>query len=190
MPKKLYHWTPDLDTRLRLIYQTSCGRERMIPKLQRMAADLGWPRHTLRLRAQRLGLTKDVARPWSDVELRFLEENAGKMSTREIARVLERTFLSVAGKINRGFFRIEGQLILGEVVELFSVTWYRAKQWVAAGWLTPSAGEWYTIADVHAFMLEHPEAYDPRTVDIEFLRSFIRSTARKLQRRGPQRLAA
>lgn len=181
MPRAKYHWTPEQDTRLRLIYQTSCGRERMIPKLKKMAEELAWPRHTLRMRAQRLGLTKNVAKPWTDKEIRYIEDHAGKMSIRAMARTLGRTYMSIASKVNRGFFRTQDQMILGELVQIFAVTWARAKQWEAAGFLVPSAGDWYTLEDVHRFMLAHPEVYDPRTIDIEFLRNFIAATALRVK---------
>jgi hypothetical protein len=175
VPRKKYYWTPEQDDRLRSIYQTSRGRARMMPKLERFACELRWPRHVLLQRAQRLGISKDVKRPWSDAEIRYVDQHAGKMSTKAMADVLGRTYISVAAKVNLGWYRCERHITLSDIALLFSVTWDRVVQWSEAGWIEPSEGDWYTARDLHRFMLARPGAFDPRTVDAEFMRGFIRA---------------
>lgn len=180
MPASKYIWTSERDEQLRAIYRKTHGKEKLTERLKLLAEEFGWPRHVLTLRAQRIGIARDVRKPWTDADIRFLEESAGKLSARQIAKRLGRTYISVASKISHNYFREEGDLTAYDVLYIFGVSWYRVKEWRDLGWLCPSRGDWYTRHDLAVFMLTHPEAFDPRTVEIDFLRSVLREAGKRL----------
>jgi len=80
MPSKKYHFTPEMDDRIRVLYQNKVGMKSVAYKgyVQDLAAKFGMPRWRVSKRAVELGILPVQKKEpvWSEKELEILERSA------------------------------------------------------------------------------------------------------------------
>lgn len=109
MAKLKYIWTPALDDALKQAY-AKCPHRRATVAVDLMVSATGFPRHQVKGRAQKLGVTH-CGRPWRMQELAFLREHAGRKSANWIAEKLHRSWNSVTAKMDQQ--RISRRMMVG-----------------------------------------------------------------------------
>jgi len=170
-----HSYTPAMDEQLREAYRTSTRKGELSPKIAALTAAWKIPRDSIINRAQKLGLARDIRKPWTAEERALLREEAGKTGLRELARMLGRNATAVAVKMReeRLSYARSDAWTERELRRFFGVTALRIREWGTRGWLRPQNG-FYERCDVLRFLINHPEAFDTRTIDVAWMRDMLR----------------
>lgn len=172
--RRKYVWEPWQDDLLRRTYTGKPGDS------QRLAAQLRRPRHAVKHRAQRLGLSKG-RRPWTVKEETFLRRWIGRRGLQRIAKQLGRSLTAVTLKAKRLALTQYGMGSAGYTATgLAHQLGYDAKvilRWIAEGKLRATrretarlavqGGDVWRIEDaaLRAFVLDYPECIDLRRLE-------------------------
>lgn len=186
--RKIYELTPAIETELRKVYslpfRSKKRQEIGIPSIQDAARDLDVPAHTLKKFARELGLTRTKDLPWSEEEIKILDEQ-GYKSTGALVRIFQKNGFSRTEvgiqmmRSRRRSHKASPYFSLGAIARLFGVDRHLVKDWVEKGWLRAeyketkkNKGGGYRgdtrVADkdsIYRFVVEHPESFDLRRVD-------------------------
>lgn len=186
---RIYDLTPEIETKLRKVYslpfKSKKRQELGIPSIKDAAHDLNVPPYILKRFARELGLTRTKDLPWSDEEIKILDEQ-GYKSTAGLARIFrqngfKRTEVGIElMRARRQSHKASPFFSLGSLARLFGVDGHIVKNWVEKGWLKAEYKETKKnrgegdrsgdtrIADkdsIYRFVVDHPEAFDLRRVD-------------------------
>lgn len=186
---RLYELTPAIETELQKIYslpfKSKKRAELGIPSIQDAARELGVPASTLKKFARELGLTRTKDLPWSEEEIKILDEQ-GYKSPAALARIFRkegfvRTEVAIElMRARRRSHKASPFYSLGAIARLFGVDGHLVTDWVDKGWLKAEYKETKKnkgdgdgrgdtrVADkdsIYRFVVEHPEAFDLRRVD-------------------------
>ncbi len=174
MPPLKYPWNASQDAILRAAYAVGTDRRRLKAALTDAQRRIGYPRHMLRLRAQRLGLSNDTRRPWTPAEIALLEEKRGEWSVKRLARHLGRAVSTVAAQMERHQFsrRVIGGYSIQDVAHLLGVSPETVMRWEANGLLRRMDGR-ITERSVQQLVFKHPELYSLRRVDEKLFKGLV-----------------
>src|SRR5262245_56863538 len=100
-PNKRFFWTRDLDNALIRAYRRASTRHDLTSNLNHIQRLSGFTRVVILSRAEVLGLSFAMRRPWNEAEVESLRENLGTLSKLQIARRLGRTYYSVKAQVAR-----------------------------------------------------------------------------------------
>lgn len=134
--RRLYVWTPDKEDILRNAYATGSGNRRQLKRaLKDAVARIGFPRGTVKYRAQQLGLTNDTRHPWAQQDFELLREYLGQWSLTRIARKLKRARSAVEAMADRLHLsrRITDGYTAHDVGRLFGVSQDTVARWIRTG---------------------------------------------------------
>jgi hypothetical protein len=183
MPPLRFVFTAEQDRILRDAYAFGTTKPRLTEALADAVRRIGYPRYILKSRAQRLGLTQDKRKPWTQSELDLLREYSGVRSVKWIARRLQRGYESVAAQMER--HRISCRVTEGytheDVMALFGVSQPTVARWIGSGALKlhgahVGSGR-ITEASVRSLIFSRPELYSLRRVDEPLFKSIVFSAA-------------
>lgn len=185
---RIFELTPEIEMTLRRVYSLPFrSKKRLelgIPSIKESARDLGIPPHTLKKFARELGLTRTKDLPWSEEEIKILDEQ-GYKSTAGLARIFRRAgFKRTEGAIQmmrarRMSHKASPFFSLGAIALLFGVDAHLVTGWAEKGWLRAEYKETKKNKEgggrgdtrvagkdsIYRFIVEHPEAFDLRRVD-------------------------
>src|SRR5437879_2827911 len=101
-PRRKHIWTPELDKKLQALYQEAKTKSGLSEGITDFERRTGFPRHVIRMRAQRHGFTTDLRKykHWTEEEVAFVREHAGEMAISTMAKKIRRTYHAVKTKIN------------------------------------------------------------------------------------------
>lgn len=187
--RKIHELTPAIETELRKVYslpfKSKKRQELGVPSIRDAARDTGVPAHTLKKFARELGLTRTKDLPWSEEEIKILDEQ-GYKSTDALARILrlagfKRTEVGIQlMRARRRSHKASPFFSLSAIARLFGVDGHLVTDWVEKGWLRAEYKETKKnkgaemrsgdtrVADkdsIYRFVVEHPESFDLRRVD-------------------------
>lgn len=175
--------TPEIDELIRQAYhRLRVDRDRQA--LKAVSRRIGWPKHAISRRAEKLGLCGTFQKPkaWSDAEVKILERY-GWMCLRRIAMKLaasgfHRTPEAVHIKLTR--MRIKSNsdwYSANQLADAFGVDNHKVAHWIRWSWLKAerrgtdrnerNGGDMWVIhhEDVRKFALAYPEVYDLAKVE-------------------------
>ncbi len=159
-PHQRFHWTEELDARLRDAYRRAGTRSELTRNLTNLQYISQFTRVVITARATALGLTLVRRRPWNETEIEALRERLGVCTTAQIARDLGRSFWSIKAQISR--MNMSARLTEGysqtDLVALLGVSPKTVKRWIEIGWLPMARGR-ITESTVVRFLRRHPEEY-------------------------------
>lgn len=187
--RRIYEITPEIETVLRKVYSLPFKSKKRqdlgIPSIQDAARDLSVPSYTLKKFARELGLTRTKDLPWSEEEIKILDEQ-GYKSTAGLNRIFRkkgfvRTEVGIElMRARRRSHKASPYFSLNAIARLFGVDGHLVTDWVEKGWLRAEYKETKKnkgdgdgrgdtrVADknsIYRFVVEHPEAFDLRRVD-------------------------
>jgi hypothetical protein len=173
--KRKYIWTPELIEELRKVY-ASKSRPELTKGLAELQKKTGFPRADICKCAGRFGLVKFRNKPWTQKEIHFLAENAGRLSPWTLAAKLGRTFFAVreemrvlgisAALVPNGYYR-------RELADLLGCGHQKVAQFVASGWLEENARGFITVRSVREFLRLHPSEYRLAWVKEEWFKALV-----------------
>jgi len=155
----------------RLIKERYDSRTETIDQLSHR---LGFPRWTIKRRAQALGLARTKEKPWSGKEVAYLEANLHRMSLAVLARKLGRSVTGVALKARRLGIRKSGEgYTARSLAQALGVDDHKVVRWVELGLMHASVRnserlrDMYLIPDreVERFIRTYPTEFDLKRVD-------------------------
>lgn len=185
---KIHELTPAIETELRKVYSLPFKNKKRqevgIPSIADAARDLKVPAHTLKKFARELGLTRTKDLPWSEEEIKILDEQ-GYKSTAGLARIFrqkgfKRTEVAIQlMRARRRSHKASPFFSLSAIARLFGVDGHLVTDWVEKGWLKAEYKETRKnkgddhrgdtrVADkdsIYRFVVAHPESFDLRRVD-------------------------
>lgn len=174
---RVYFWTPALRTELKLAYAR--------PKRERTAAITAlqqktkWPRHALKVEAQRLGITFH-RRSWTRADDQTLRAALGELSVRQIAAMLNRTHESVKARAERMRLsvRIREGFCIADLVQILGMPRYRVHELIEKGMFgaaeeIPGAGIRVKDDSLTGFIRRNPELIDFRFADQTFIKGVL-----------------
>ncbi|MCU1285899.1 MAG: hypothetical protein JWO13_2249 [Acidobacteriales bacterium] len=136
---------------------------------------IGYPRHIVRLRAQRLGLSNDTRRPWTPAELAQLDRYSGTKSAKQIARILKRGFASVASQMDAR--KISRAVLEGytrtDVTRLMGVDISTVNRWLQARYFALDQNKRISERTFKHFLRVHPELYSLKRVDERLFKALV-----------------
>lgn len=170
-----YIWTPEMDALVRAVYSEGYAVRERGRMTRQLAIRFQFPHYIVKFRAAKLGLTRDIRHRWTPEEIRFLEESAGEMSVRRIAKVLGHGVLKVQAAMERMKIsrRITTGMALADVSGVMGVTQSLVMKWERQGWLPRDREGRFQEKALARFLHDHPEQYDLRRVDQEFFKALI-----------------
>ncbi len=137
---------------------------------------IGYPRYTVKMRAQRLGLTYDKRHRWTKWEEQFLAEKAGTMSVKRMQRRLGHGWTKIEAKIRSMGLRtalLDGMTAL-DVTLALGVSHQSVQRWEVNGWLRrSSSNDRFREEAVRALIEQHPKEYDLRRVDQDWFKALL-----------------
>lgn len=171
----MYPFTAEQDAILRSAWASASNKRELSKAIGDATRRIGYPRHILRIRAGKLGLTNDTRRPWTRDELAKLRDLAGEYSVKVIARRLGRAWTSVQAQMDR--LKISRELMRGyrkaDFQRLVGVSPPTLDRWISAG-LLPLNKEGRIEEDVvKKFLKRHPELYSLKRVDELWFKSVV-----------------
>lgn len=181
---KKYLWSEGFDSRLRDSYTRSRRREELTSSLDALQRLTGFPRFAIVARAAELNLCFAKRKVWTEAELKFMRENAGRLSIKAMAASLSRTYCSVKGKIRS--LQLGGRVTDGysvdELMRLFGVGKATVDRWIARGWLYREESR-VSEKSVIRFLRAQRNAYQLSRVDEAWFKEVIfESTFRSMRR--------
>lgn len=190
MAAKKYFFTPEHDAMIRREYAMIKRSRDSRKVLDILEPRIGFPRHIISMRAQRLGVAM-THKPFAAAELRYIENYAGDMSSKALATALGRSYESVKCKINRlGFSgKVNWGYSVQDIEQCFGVSYKTVCHWLKMKWLsyaTKGTAKGYSthqVAFIHGdriseacvryFIQSRPEQYDLRKVDQAWFKGVI-----------------
>lgn len=176
-----FPWTPEWDRMLREGY-ARCVLGKPTVAIDRVQAATGYPRHIVRLRAQRLGITRDTRKPWRWDEESFLRLQAGRTSAKQIARYLHRSHASVVSHMEG--MRLSAHVIHGysltQLAELLGVSFHQVRKFLRSGWLKMNASHRINASDARYFLIERMDHLDLRLMNQRWLKEELRAAFRNV----------
>jgi len=171
---KRFHWTPELDGRLREAYQRAHTRAGLTANLNVIQRSCGFTRVVILNRAVVLGLSFCQHRPWTMDAIDVLRENAGKNSVGALAKKLNRTHGSVTAKLKQ--IQVSRRISDGYTKEdlrvLLGVSAKTIRNWIAWGWMRIVAGR-IPESSVAKFLRQHPDQYQLSRVEEAWFKGLI-----------------
>ena len=173
-PNKRFFWTADLDNALIRAYRRAGTRRELTSNLNHIQRLSGFTRVVILSRAEALGLSFAVRRPWKEAELESLREDLGTLSQSQIARRLGRTYYSVKAQAARMGFsaRVSADYSQQDIEQLLGVGRKRVSQWIRKGWLHLLGGR-ITERSLENFLRLHPEEYQLNRVDEAWFKGML-----------------
>jgi hypothetical protein len=173
-PNKRFFWTAELDTLLHRAYRTARHRRELSDNLNHLQHRTGFTRVVILSRAEALGLSYAVRRPWTEPEIEFLRENLGTLSKSRIAKRLGRTYTSVKAQVARMALsaRVSSNYSQQDVGQLLGVGQKRVGQWIQNGWLRTLDGR-VTETTLEKFLRRHPQEYQLSRVDEAWFKGML-----------------
>ena len=172
--KKKFFWNSDLDARLRDSYTRASRRDELTASLNSLQRVSGFPRWIILSRAADLGLSFENRRHWTDGELHFIRNNAGRRSIKSVASRLGRTYYSVKAKIRS--LELPGRVTDGysvdELARTFGVGKLTIDRWIARGWIARVDGR-IPEASIRRFLRTQPHQYQLRRVDEVWFKQLV-----------------
>lgn len=170
-----YIWTPEMDAQLRRAYETSGTRRELSKAMRHLAQQLNIPSAAVRWHAGKLGITSDVRKPWTTVENNFLRDHAGEMTASKIARLLKRSYVSVAQQMWRLKFssRVTAGYTSTDLEGVLGVSWLQVQRWMEKGWLRMGPDKRITERMVLKFLRNHLGAISLKRVDEPWLKGML-----------------
>lgn len=168
MSGKKYFFNEASDQLIRERYDSCTGT------IDWLSQRLGFPRWTIKRRAQTLGLARTKEKPWSEKEISYLEANLHRLSLTVLARKLGRSVTGVALKAKRLGIRKSGEgYTARSLAQAFGVDDHKIVRWVELGLIRASTRDserprdMYLIPDqeVKRFVSTYPNELDLRRVD-------------------------
>src|SRR5262245_15709912 len=83
-PNKRFYWTSDLDNALIRAYRRARSRRELTSNLNHIQRLSGFTRVVILSRAEALGLSFCVKRPWTEAEVELLRDDLGTLSKSQI----------------------------------------------------------------------------------------------------------
>ena len=169
-----YVWTPEKDRLVREAWQSGTDKPKLSEAISYAVRQTGFPRHIVRFRAAALGLCHDTRRPWTAAERAYVEENAGTLNAKAMAKRLKRgvagirSFMSYRG-ISR---RVLDGYSLNDVAGLMGVSFDTARKWLRVGILHDRLGR-VTEKSLKELIFRHPELYTLRKVNEEWYKALV-----------------
>jgi hypothetical protein len=168
MSSKKYHFDEASDRLIREYYDTHTET------IDRLSQMLGFPRWTIKRRAQVLGLARTKEKPWLEKDVVYLETNLHRLSMAVLSRKLHRSVTAVALKAKRlGIRKSDEGFTARSLAQAFGVDDHKVVRWVELGLLkaarrnTERPNDMYLIPDreVKRFVCTYPTEFDLRKVD-------------------------
>ena len=172
-PNKRFHWTPELDERLRRLYSAASARTELTNALNDFQRQSGFTRVVITARACELGLARH-RREWTQEELFLLREQAGSATKATIARTLGRSYYSIkyqssrlqlSTRIREGYSQEDLQMLLG-------VGRKTIQKWLRLRWLKARQGR-ISEGSVAQFLRAHPEEYQLNRVEEAWFKGLV-----------------
>jgi hypothetical protein len=134
----------------------------------------GFTRVVILSRAEVLGLSFAMRRPWNKTEVESLRAGLGTLSQSQIARRLGRTYYSVKAQVARMSLsaRVSADYSQQDVEQVLGVGSKRVCQWIRNGWLHLLEGR-ITERSLQTFLHVHPEAYQLNRVDEAWFKGML-----------------
>lgn len=176
--RRVYHWTPAMDDQIAQAYKSAATRKHLTSSITRLSAAYGFPRISIMRRASDTGLQFVQSRAWSSMELSFLEDNAGSIGIKKLARQLRRSEASVLTKIFR--LGISSKLNEGYtqkgLASMVGVSTYQVSAWIRRGLLALSddIADRITHESVRHFVVYHIEEYSLRRVEEWWMKMLVK----------------
>jgi hypothetical protein len=173
-PNKRFFWTADLDNALVRAYRRAGTRRELTSNLNHVQRLSGFTRVVILSRAEVLGLSFAVRRPWNEAEVESLREDLGTLNKSQIARRLGRTYYSVKAQVARIRLsaRVSSDYSQQDVEELLGVGRKRVCQWIRNGWLHLLERR-ITETSLEKFLRLHPEEYQLNRVDEAWFKGML-----------------
>lgn len=142
--------------------------------ITRLSEKLGFPRWTIKKRAQALGLARTKEKPWSEREMAYLETNLHRLSVAVLSRKLHRSITGIALKAKRMSLRKSDEGYTARTLaQALGVDDHKIARWVELGILKASrrnsqrCRDMYLIPDqeVKRFICSYPTEFDLKRVD-------------------------
>jgi len=172
--RQKYFWNPAKDEIVRRAWTAGTSAQELRRQIAAATRLIGYPRHMVRMRASRLGLTHDKRRPWSPEDKLYLREHAGTVSVKKLASSLGRSHTSVLAALDH--LRIAYRLTEGYTIEdlhaLLGVATDTVRQWERHGWIRRYYGRFHDPVMLR-FLQTHPEEYDLRRVDQAWFKGIL-----------------
>ena len=171
-----YPWTREWDRLLCDAYN-HCLVGKPTAAINKLQSITGYPRYIVRLRAQRLGISRDRRRPWTASEIAFLREHAGKISTRAIARALYRSWESVAARmdVERLSAAVTAGYSMQQLAGVIGCEPHQVRRWIQSGWLTLNEDRRIPEFRVRSFLAMHIDSIDLRLCNQKWLKDRLRA---------------
>lgn len=180
-PKRLvtapkWQWTPEWDAMLREAY-ARCLVGKPTAAIDKLQAITGYPRYMVRLRAHRLGITRDTRRPWLPVEIEFLRSQAGKISTRRIAEQLHRSYESTHCQMQMHALSaaLRSGYTITQLSDALGVGQHQVRILLRRGWLSLNEDRRITATSVRVLLMNHLDALDLRLMNQKWLKQELRA---------------
>jgi len=178
-PRLKFFWTAEQDRRLRAMYAEAKSRKALTAGIDDLSRRFGFPRHIIRLRAQKFAITVVDYRRWTEDELAYLRENAGQVPVSAMIKRLRRNFYSISSRIRAlGLSRdARDGYSIANLTEVLGVSYHSVAKWIAAGWIRLGInGRFRGRASedtMRAFLHRHAEEYDLRRVDQAWFKGMV-----------------
>lgn len=160
-----------VDAALRDVYATSASRRQFTLKIRRLMAETGISRAMLGYRAKKLGLRFISNRNWTRDEDVFIEENAGELPVRTIAKMLGRSVDSIYMRMFR--LRLKSRCRRGygicDLSDCLGCSDSTIHIWIKRGWLRRRDGR-FPASMVNRFLADHLDEISLKRAEEEWLK--------------------
>jgi hypothetical protein len=178
-----------MDAIVRAAWQNPKDYKHLTPAIDEAVRRIGYPRHIVKMRAQRLGLTYDVRHKWSAWEEQFLMTYAGSKSKRWIARRIGHGYTATEAKMNSMGLRtaLREGMTASDLAAALGVCLQTVNRWEADRLLRRKGGNFHEAA-VRSFVGQYPSEYDLRKVDQSWFKALLFPSAEcflHIVRKGP-----
>lgn len=176
-----FHWTPQIDTKLKLIFQHKTRAERN-EALHHFAQELRVKVATLSVRASRLGFSRNL-RNWSEEEVTLVQRYS-RYSIATIKGLLgkagfERTERAITERI-RKLNLAPISYTLTEVAIGFGVDRWTVRNWIKTGLLKSKSAKLnrndrhvITVGSLRNFIINHPFNFELKKADFIWLTDIL-----------------
>jgi hypothetical protein len=172
--RKPFVMTRDREDQLRQAYKRARTKPELSQEITRLASSWGVPRSTITNQALKLGISLLSWKEWTVEENAYLEEHAGEMSIKRIAKTLKRSPDSVKHQIHR--LQLSGEVTKGysmrQLQELLGVKHTRVQMWLSKGWLRMEH-ERVTESSIQKFLFQRMDEYSFRNCDEPWLKGML-----------------
>jgi len=180
-PRKRFFFTPEMDVEVRDVwtkfatdkFALTAGIDRLVKKYPT------FPRYIFKNRAQQLGVTFDTRHHWTEAEKRFLRDNAGEMTIKEMAKALGHGFQKVASQME--YMKVSARVshdgyTMEDFCNCIGVAHQTVLKWEKQRIVSRYAGR-FSENTVRHFIRNHPDKYDLRRVDQTWFKGLLFDSA-------------